>query len=121
MPLGSSSAAPVMSPGPRSLTAGWWRRRRMIAIMAAARRCGAHNATCAVKVKHFSLIRVLFRIPALDDSGPRSKLNDQTLLSPTTKEYRSMSSMTDQERLLLQDFLQQLARIRNVDKDPEAD
>jgi hypothetical protein len=31
-----------------------------------------------------------------------------------------MSSMTDQERALLQDFLQQLLRIRNVDKDPEA-
>jgi len=33
-----------------------------------------------------------------------------------------MSSMTDQERALLQDFLQQLTRIRNVDeKDAEAD
>ena len=32
-----------------------------------------------------------------------------------------MSSMTDQERLLLQDFLQQLLRIRGIDKDTEAD
>ena len=32
-----------------------------------------------------------------------------------------MSSMTDQERTLLQDFLQQLLRIRGLDKDTEAD
>lgn len=32
-----------------------------------------------------------------------------------------MSSMTDQERVLLQDFLQQLLRIRGIDKDTEAD
>ena len=32
-----------------------------------------------------------------------------------------MSSMNDQERVLLQDFLQQLLRIRGIDKDTEAD